>query len=81
MNNPLGVFQVSSSFSESQEVKASKAAASTKIFVARLTENVSESDLRDHFEKFGDVTDIYIPKPFRSFAFVSFLESRYCLNF
>ena len=61
---------------ESQEMKASKAAASTKIFVARITEAITESHLRDHFEKFGSVTDVYVPKPFRSFAFVTFCEAR-----
>jgi RNA recognition motif-containing protein len=41
-----------------------------------MTEAITESDLRDHFEKFGSVTDVYVPKPFRSFAFVSFREAR-----
>jgi len=61
---------------ESQELKSSKAAASCKIFVARLSESVTPEDLKEHFETFGTVTDIYIPKPFRAFAFVTFLESR-----
>merc|ERR1719384_1798626 len=61
---------------ESQELKSSKAAASCKIFVARLSESVTPEDLKEHFEIFGTVTDIYIPKPFRAFAFVTFLESR-----
>lgn len=29
-------------------------------------------DLRCYFSQFGEVTDVYIPKPFRSFAFVTF---------
>merc|ERR1711981_1311509 len=61
---------------ESQELKNSKAAASCKIFVARLSESITPEDLKEHFETFGTVTDIYIPKPFRAFAFVTFLESR-----
>lgn len=57
---------------ESQELKNAKANASCKIFVARLSEAITTEDLKEHFEKFGPVTDVYIPKPFRSFAFVSF---------
>ena len=43
-----------------------------KIFVARLSETITADDLKVFFEKFGPVTDIYTPKPFRSFAFVAF---------
>ena len=57
---------------ESQELKNAMKNASCKIFVARLSETISADDLREHFEKFGPVTDVYIPKPFRSFAFVTF---------
>jgi RNA recognition motif-containing protein len=31
-------------------------------------------DLKDYFSKFGEVTDVFIPKPFRAFAFVTFLD-------
>ena len=41
-----------------------------------MSESVTPEDLKEHFETFGTVTDIYIPKPFRAFAFVTFLESR-----
>lgn len=61
---------------ESQELKNAKANASCKIFVARLSETITAEDLKEHFEKFGPVTDVYIPKPFRSFAFVTFQESK-----
>jgi len=61
---------------ESQELKNAKANASCKIFVARLSETITADDLKEHFEKFGPVTDVYIPKPFRSFAFVTFQESK-----
>ena len=57
---------------ESQELKHAKASSSCKIFVARLSETITADDLKEHFEKFGPVTDVYIPKPFRSFAFVTF---------
>jgi len=47
---------------------------SGKVFVGRTTEDLSSDDLREYFEKFGDVTDVFIPKPFRAFAFVTFAE-------
>ena len=50
--------------------------SSCKIFVGRVTENLTKEDLRDHFEAFGQVTDVYIPTPFRQFAFVQFSESK-----
>ena len=31
-------------------------------------------DLKDYFSKFGEVTDVFIPKPFRAFAFITFLD-------
>lgn len=46
-----------------------------KIFVGRLTENISIDDLREYFGKYGEIADVFIPKPFRAFAFVTFLES------
>jgi len=61
---------------ESQELKNAKVNASCKIFVARLSETITPEDLKEHFEKFGPVTDVYIPKPFRSFAFVTFQEAK-----
>ena len=60
---------------ESQELKTAKTNASCKIFVSRLSETITADDLKEHFEKFGPVTDVYIPKPFRSFAFVTFQVS------
>ena len=44
--------------------------AASKIFVGRVTENLTKEDLMDHFNNFGQVTDVYIPNPFRHFAFV-----------
>ena len=61
---------------ESQELKHNKAAASCKIFVTNVSEMITVNDLKEHFETFGTVTDIYIPKPHRAFAFISFSESR-----
>jgi len=46
-----------------------------KVFVARLPDIVTADDLNRYFKRYGVVTDVYIPKPSRSFAFVSFLDS------
>jgi len=45
-----------------------------KVFVGRCTEDITADDLRDYFCKFGEVTDVFIPKPFRAFSFVTFLD-------
>lgn len=45
-----------------------------KVFVGRCTEDISAQDLKDYFSKFGEVTDVFIPKPFRAFSFVTFLD-------
>merc|ERR1712008_142181 len=62
--------------SEKNEKKNAKVAASSKIFVARLSMTWATEDLKEHFEKFGPVADVFIPKPFRSFGFVTFQESK-----
>lgn len=46
----------------------------SKVFIGRCTEDISVDDLREYFTKFGEVTDVFIPKPFRAFAFVTFLD-------
>ena len=46
-----------------------------KVFVGRCTEDMSADDLRSYFSKFGEVVDVFIPKPFRAFAFVSFADA------
>lgn len=45
-----------------------------KVFVGRCTEEMTSEDLKDYFTKFGEVTDVFIPKPFRAFAFITFLD-------
>ena len=35
---------------------------------------MTSDDLRSYFSKFGDVVDVFIPKPFRAFAFVTFSD-------
>jgi len=62
---------------ESQDRKEmGKDKSSCKIFVGGVSENLTKEDLKDHFETFGQVTDVYIPSPFRHFAFVQFSESK-----
>lgn len=43
--------------------------------MGRLTESLTSKDLQDHFSKYGQVIDVYIPKPFRAFGFVTFVEA------
>lgn len=45
-----------------------------KVFVGRCTEDITAEDLRDYFSKFGEVTDVFVPRPFRAFGFVTFLD-------
>lgn len=46
----------------------------SKVFVGRVTQDMTAQDLKDYFSDFGEVTDVFIPKPFRAFAFVTFLD-------
>merc|ERR1712168_217424 len=45
-----------------------------KVFVGRCTEDMTADDLKDYFSKFGEVTDVFIPKPLRAFSFITFLD-------
>ena len=45
-----------------------------KVFVGRCTEDMTAEDLRCYFGKYGEVVDVFIPKPFRAFAFVTFAD-------
>lgn len=44
------------------------------MFIGRCTEDITADDLKEYFGKFGEVTDVFIPKPFRAFSFVTFLD-------
>ncbi|VDM65700.1 unnamed protein product [Strongylus vulgaris] len=53
-----------------------------KVFVGRLSEKIEEQTLRDFFDKeakqiveSASVTDVFIPRPFRGFAFITFTHS------
>lgn len=44
--------------------------------MGRVTEDMSEQDLREYFSKYGEIIDVYKPtKPFRPFAFVTFVDA------
>lgn len=46
-----------------------------KVFIGRCTEDLTSNDLFEYFGKFGDISDVFIPKPFRGFSFVTFIDS------
>lgn len=50
------------------------ASAHRKVFVGRCTESLTADDLREYFGAFGQVTDVFVPRPFRAFSFVTFLD-------
>lgn len=37
---------------------------------------MTTDDLRQYFMQYGEVTDVFIPKPFRAFAFVTFADDQ-----
>ncbi|XP_071702563.1 uncharacterized protein [Rutidosis leptorrhynchoides] len=52
----------------------------TRIFVARIPLPVTEASFRSHFEKFGEITDLYMPKDpstkgHRGIGFITFASS------
>lgn len=47
-----------------------------KVFVGRCTEDMTTDDLRQFFMQYGEVTDVFIPKPFRAFSFVTFADDQ-----
>ncbi|XP_073459598.1 TAR DNA-binding protein 43 isoform X3 [Aquarana catesbeiana] len=49
---------------------------SRKVFVGRCTEDMSAEELRQFFAQYGEVVDVFIPKPFRAFAFVTFADDQ-----
>ncbi len=51
---------------------------SRKVFVGRCTEDITADELRQFFMQYGEVTDVFIPKPFRAFAFVTFADDQVC---
>ncbi|XP_029434480.1 TAR DNA-binding protein 43 [Rhinatrema bivittatum] len=49
---------------------------SRKVFVGRCTDDMSADELRQFFTQYGEVVDVFIPKPFRAFAFVTFADDQ-----
>lgn len=45
------------------------------MFIGQCTEDLTEDVLREYFSQFGEISDLYVPKPFRAFAFVTFVDS------
>jgi len=43
-----------------------------KLFVGHIPAEADESDLREHFGKYGVLKDVYIPKPNKGYGFVEF---------
>ncbi|XP_065178701.1 TAR DNA-binding protein 43-like [Sycon ciliatum] len=48
----------------------------TKLFVGCLTQQITRDDLLAYFAMYGEVTDVYVPSPFRGFAFITFADPR-----
>lgn len=53
---------------------------SQKVYVGRCSEDLTDDDLRTYFCQFGEVTDVFIPRPFRAFAFVTFASPEVAHN-
>lgn len=49
------------------------------MFVGRCTEDMTADELRQFFCQYGEVVDVFIPKPFRAFAFVTFADDQVSL--
>ncbi|XP_023441553.1 TAR DNA-binding protein 43 [Dasypus novemcinctus] len=49
---------------------------SRKVFVGRCTEDMTADELQQFFCQYGEVVDVFIPKPFRAFAFVTFADDQ-----
>ncbi|XP_021897514.1 RNA-binding protein Musashi homolog 1 [Carica papaya] len=52
----------------------------TRIFVARIAPSVTEATFRSHFEKYGEITDLYMPKDqgskaHRGIGFITFASA------
>ncbi|KAG6666245.1 hypothetical protein I3843_Q026200 [Carya illinoinensis] len=52
----------------------------TRIFVARIPQSVTEETFRSHFEQYGDITDLYMPKDqgskiHRGIGFITFASA------
>ena len=55
------------------EVKPKKVTP-MKLFVGRLPDGTTRDALHDYFSKFGELSDTYVPSPFKGFGFVTFVS-------
>uniref|UniRef100_M8BYM1 rRNA N-glycosidase n=1 Tax=Aegilops tauschii TaxID=37682 RepID=M8BYM1_AEGTA len=67
-----------------EEMRAPGNKKATRIFVARIPQSVDESMFRRHFQTFGEITDLYMPKELgskehRGIGFVTF-RSAECVD-
>ena len=46
------------------------------LYVGYHDQTLSNDELREHFEQFGEVEEVYIPTPWRHFAFVTFTSAK-----
>jgi len=46
-----------------------------KLFVGRLPPGTTKTELDEYFSQFGEVSDSYVPTPFRGFGFVTYTSS------
>ncbi|XP_074295371.1 uncharacterized protein LOC141623187 [Silene latifolia] len=63
-----------------EEMMRSSSKKITRIFVARIAPSVTESTFRSHFEKYGEINDLYMPKDpmtkgHRGIGFITFASS------
>ena len=45
-----------------------------KLFVGRLAGGTTQEDVNEYFTEFGELTDVFVPNPFRGFGFVTYAE-------
>lgn len=62
-----------------EEMRGPVQRAATRIFVARIPPSVTESAFRSYFEKYGEITDLYMPKDHskshRGIGFITFVST------
>jgi len=51
-----------------------------KMFIGRVPHGTTVEDLNQHFSQYGQLTDTYIPTPFRNYAFITFASSEDAKN-
>lgn len=51
-----------------------------KMFIGRVPHGTTVDDLNRHFSQYGQLTDTYIPTPFRNYAFITFASSEDAKN-